>query len=74
VNWHLISTIIPLILLIYLVTIDYVNLFPFNDIAKKTPQERKMDILVGYLPLVLAAIGNWYHQPWSVAIALIVAE
>ncbi len=44
-NWHIISIITPIILVFYLVIIDFVDLYPFNDVSKHTTDVRKSEAI-----------------------------
>lgn len=71
-NWYIVSIITPLLLTIYLVIIDFVDLYPFNDVSKHTANDRKLEVLLNYpLPLI-AALGNWYGATWSKSIAIFI--
>ena len=51
----------PLVLTIYLLITDYVNLYPLNDVKKHTPHIRKIESLNYFVPAIAAGfswIGN----------------
>jgi len=69
-NWVTAATFAPLLMLGYQLVIDWVPLFPWNDIEKKTVRERILETLINYSPLLLIAFA--FTQPkgfgWYVAL------
>ncbi len=59
-KWNQVATLLPLLFLSYQLLIDWVNLFPWNDIATKTAKTRLLELLLNYSPLLLIAYG--FHQ------------
>ena len=60
-EWTQLATLLPLLFLSYQILIDWVNLFPWNDLATKTAKTRLLELLLNYSPLLLIAYG--FHQP-----------
>ena len=70
-EWNQLAMIMPFIFLAYQLLIDWANLFPWNDIATKTPKTRLIELLLNYSPLLLIAYGFYQHTPTAKLYALI---
>lgn len=71
-SWHVLSIIIPILLSVYLVITDFVDLAPFNDVSKHSRETRNWEILLNYpLPLV-AAFCNWYGTTITTIVAILI--
>ena len=70
-DWNQLAMLMPLIFLTYQILIDWVNLFPWNDVTTKTPKTRLLELLLNYSPLVLIAYGFHRATPTSQLYALI---
>lgn len=63
----------PVILVIYLLIIDFVDLYPFNDVAKHKAHDRKAE-LFNYLLISAGALFGWSGlYPLQIAAFLIAA-
>ena len=64
-----IAAIVPLVFLSYQLLIDWVDLFPWNDLATKSVKTRVLELLLNYSPLLLISYGFWVPSPltklWS---------
>ncbi|WP_216828648.1 hypothetical protein [Alkalihalobacterium elongatum] len=65
-NLYVLTIISPLVFLLYQVIIDFVDLFPFNDIKARDKRLRKFEILGNYPPLIIIALCFYYNTSWSV--------
>lgn len=68
-NWPLLTVIAALTMLAYQLVIDWIPLFPWNDVSKKTPRERVLETAINYSPLLLIAYGfaNPRGIGWTIA-------
>lgn len=57
-SWQLIAIVTPLVLALYLIVTDFIDLYPFNDISQHTRGVRKWELLNYFLPL-LSAVYSW---------------
>lgn len=71
-NWHILAIISPLLFLAYLLIIDSIDLFPFNDVEKHTPNIRFWEFWTNYIPLLFASFCNWYGG-WLSVVSIILA-
>ncbi|MFB7305157.1 hypothetical protein [Heyndrickxia sporothermodurans] len=53
---HILAFVLPLVFLGYQMVIDFVNLYPFNDIHSRDKRLRKYEVLGNYPPLVVIAV------------------
>jgi len=60
-----------LVFLAYQILIDFVNIFPFNDIASRDKRLRKFEVLGNYPPLLIIAFCFFYDSTVSVWIGFI---
>lgn len=56
-SWNLVAALMPLVFLGYQLVIDWVNLFPWNDVAAKSAKTRVLELLLNYSPLLLISYG-----------------
>ncbi|MDR6999227.1 hypothetical protein [Neobacillus niacini] len=68
---HLINSVLPLLFLAYQIIIDFVNLYPFNDIQVRDKRLRKLEVFGNYPPLVIIAICFYIHHPISMWIGFV---
>jgi len=61
---------IPLIFVIYLLIIDFVDLYPFNDVTKHKPHDRKIE-LVNYCLFSAVGVYSWLELPGYVWVSFI---
>lgn len=52
---HVVAFALPLLFLAYQMSIDFINLFPFNDIHSRDKRLRKYEVLGNYPPLIIIA-------------------
>lgn len=52
-NLQLFSYLLPLVFLLYQIIIDFVDLFPFNDVHVRDKRLRKFEVLGNYPPLLI---------------------
>ena len=65
-----IATLIPLVWLGWLVVIDWVPLFPLNDLRPDNVRDRRLAALVNYpVPLLIAGAVALHHT-WSLIVAV----
>ncbi|NOV03639.1 hypothetical protein [Paenibacillus planticolens] len=64
-NLHLLSFILPLLFLLYQVIIDFMNLFPFNDVQARDKKLRKFEVFGNYPPLIIIAIFFYNEGVWA---------
>lgn len=72
-NWSLIAVASALLLLAYLAVIDFVDLFPWNDIHAIPLRERIRDACLNYIPLLIIALGAWQQQRALLIVALVLS-
>lgn len=70
-KWNQLAACMPLIFLAYQLLIDWVNLFPWNDLSTKTPKTRLLELLLNYSPLLLITYGFQQATPTSQLFALV---
>lgn len=58
------AIIVPLVLVVYLLVADFVDLFPYNDVSKHTSGVRKWE-LINYIMPVFAALSSWQGNVFS---------
>lgn len=61
------ATIIPLVFFLYQIIIDWVNLFPWNDIWRKNRLLKAQEFIINYLPLLLIAYAYSHYTPSSLS-------
>jgi hypothetical protein len=66
-----INQLLPLVFLAYQILIDFVDLFPFNDIASRDKRLRKYEVLGNYPPLLIISFCFYYDSTVSVWIGFI---
>lgn len=54
-TWTTAATLSPLVLLGYQILIDWVDLFPWNDVSLKSTKVRLLEVFGNYPPLLLSA-------------------
>ncbi|MEH7333526.1 hypothetical protein V7161_12870 [Neobacillus drentensis] len=52
---HTFAWILPLVFLLYQIVIDFLDLYPFNDINSRDKRLRKFEVLGNYPPLIIIA-------------------
>jgi hypothetical protein len=70
-NLQIINTGLPLLFLAYQIMIDFVNLYPFNDIHSRDKRLRKIEVFGNYPPLLVIAICFYFHHPVSMWIGFV---
>lgn len=73
-NLHVLTMVFPLLLLLYQVIIDFVDLFPFNDIKAKDKRLRKLEVLGNYPPLIIIALCFNFNTSWSVWVGFVLTS
>lgn len=58
-NWIRLAIAPPLLLFAYQLVLDWVNLFPWNDLAAKSARTRALEFVLNYSPLLLIAYAFW---------------
>ncbi|MDN3019577.1 hypothetical protein PH210_25770 [Paenibacillus sp. BSR1-1] len=64
---HTFAWVLPLVFLLYQIVIDFLDLYPFNDIHSRDKRLRKFEVLGNYPPLIIISacfffdnvIANW---------------
>jgi hypothetical protein len=69
-SMHSINVLLPLLFLLYQIMIDFVDLYPFNDIQSKDKRLRKYEVLGNYPPLLLIALCFYLESTISHVIGL----
>ncbi|MBS4172225.1 hypothetical protein [Bacillus sp. FJAT-49736] len=59
---HILAIVLPLVFLGYQMVIDFVNLFPFNDIHSRDKRLRKYEVLGNYPPLVVISACFFFNS------------
>ncbi|HEV2613825.1 MAG TPA: hypothetical protein VGV92_03850 [Gammaproteobacteria bacterium] len=70
--WQIIAIASPILLALYLLITDYIDLFPYNDVSKHTEDDRKKERLNYILPLI-SALASAFGYIITDLIALITA-
>lgn len=71
-GWPLLTTILTLLLLLWRLILDYVPLYPLNDLERKTVRTRRKDWAVHYLPLTAVLLLTFISGNISTALAIII--
>jgi hypothetical protein len=74
VNLHTVNIAFPLLFLFYQIVIDFVDLFPFNDIHSRDNRLRKYEVLGNYPSLLLISFCFYYHSTVSMWIGFVVTS
>ncbi|WP_276353160.1 hypothetical protein [Cohnella caldifontis] len=64
-NLHMLNVILPIVFLLYQIVIDFVDLFPFNDIRARDKRLRKFEVLGNYPPLILISACFYFEGAWA---------
>ncbi|GAC1369416.1 MAG: hypothetical protein NVS2B12_27880 [Ktedonobacteraceae bacterium] len=56
-DWTATATIAPLTLIFYLFIVDWINLFPWNNVSALPLQEKLLNSLVNYMPLLFVSVA-----------------
>ncbi|MBT8506307.1 hypothetical protein B1F79_00970 [Coxiella-like endosymbiont of Rhipicephalus sanguineus] len=54
--------------------IDFVNLYPYNDVSKHTPEDPAQKITMNYLLPLISALCNWYNIILTKLIEILIAS
>lgn len=57
----IVAAILPLIFLVYQIVIDWIDLFPWNDVSRKSAKTKLLELIINYFPLLL--ISYAYFHP-----------
>jgi len=71
-TWHLISILSPILLAVYLIITDFVDLFPFNDVSKHKSKTRTSEILINYPVPIIAGILNMLNTREHITSSIII--
>jgi len=72
-NWMILAVTVTLILLVFRIVYDFVPLYPFNDLSKKSKTRRKRDLLFHYVPIGAMVLFNALNHPVAHLAALLLA-
>jgi hypothetical protein len=64
-NLHTLTYLLPLCLLLYQIIIDFVPLFPFNDVQSRDKRLRKYEVIGNYPPLLVIALCFYLNNEIS---------
>ncbi len=67
------ATLIPVVLVVYLLLIDFYDLHPFNDVKNHTKENRKWEIFNYLLPLAASILSFIDKKPIVTSIAFLIA-
>ncbi len=62
-RWRVAAIVAPAVLLGYELVLDFVDLFPWNDLSAFTPEEQLLGMMVNHLPLLLIAAAFVQSRP-----------
>jgi hypothetical protein len=71
-DWTVTATIAPLTLLFYLFIVDWINLFPWNNVSALSLQEKLLNSLANYMPLIFVSVAFLKHDRGLMLGALII--
>jgi len=64
-NLHVLSYVLPILFLLYQIIIDFVDLFPFNDVNVRDKRLRKFEVLGNYPPLLIISLCFYFSGIWN---------
>jgi hypothetical protein len=73
-NLHTLTYLLPLCLLLYQIIIDFVPLFPFNDVQSKDKRLRKYEVLGNYPPLLVISLCFYLKHEISLWIGYVITS
>ncbi len=61
-DWTATATIAPLTLVFYFFIVDWINLFPWNNVSAMTLQEKLLNSLANSMPLLFVSVAFLKHD------------
>ncbi len=70
-DWLFLAAILPLLLIGYQLFIDWIDVFPWNDIGTKTFRERTLETALNYAPLLLISFAFFHPSPMGILLGML---
>ncbi|HLZ55823.1 MAG TPA: hypothetical protein VKR06_02655 [Ktedonosporobacter sp.] len=71
-DWITAAILTPLACILYLIVMDWINLYPWNNVAVASPRQKLWLSILTYTPLIYVSLAFKLHNPSLMIAALVI--